>query len=73
MCGGSPSIPPPPEIPKPPPPPPRKPQTPNPVAKGENTAQLAAANKRGRGSTILTGSRGDLSTPDTDKKTLLGY
>lgn len=74
MCfGGSPSPPPPPKIAKAPPPPPRPPQLPANIGPGKNTAQLAAANKRGRASTILTGSRGDLTTASTDKKTLLGY
>jgi hypothetical protein len=69
----SPKPPPPPPITTPPPPPPRVPQKPNPVKAGENTAQLSAANSRGRRGTILTGGRGDLKPAETDKKTLLGY
>ena len=66
-----------PATPPPPPPPPKPPVAPpkpaDPATKAARVKEKAKlATQRGRKSTILTGPRGDLSSADTQQKTLLG-
>lgn len=61
-----------PEIPTPPPPPP--PPAP-PIVPTIDDARAKLGNvdtRKGRGATVLTGPKGDLATPKTASKTLLG-
>lgn len=63
----------PPDKPKPPPPPPPPPEVPKDEAKlSEEELAKREQQRKGRISTVLTSSRGDVSTAPTRRKTLLG-
>lgn len=58
--------------PKPPPPPAPAPAPSIDEARQRQQAQDKLAGRQGRAATILTGAQGDLTTPPTATKTLLG-